>query len=257
MASSLLGETFDIHGGGADLQFPHHENEIAQSEGAFFCADDCNHEHDHSQKFVNYWMHNGFVRVDNEKMSKSLGNFFTIRDVLKEYDAEVIRFFILRAHYRSPLNYSNEHLNDAKSALTRLYTALKDVVIDDNAQVDWSESHAVAFKTAMDDDFNTAVAVSVLFELATLVNKTQDAVLAAQLKALAGVLGLLQRDSQAFLQAGSSTTDVSQIEALIEQRKAAKAAKDFALADSLRGQLTEMGIVIEDKAGGIVEWRHA
>ena len=257
MASSLLGETFDIHGGGADLQFPHHENEIAQSEGAFFCGDDCNHEHDHSQKFVNYWMHNGFVRVDNEKMSKSLGNFFTIRDVLKEYDAEVIRFFILRAHYRSPLNYSNEHLNDAKSALTRLYTALKDVVTDDNAQVDWSESHAAAFKTAMDDDFNTAVAVSVLFELATLVNKTQDAVLAAQLKALAGVLGLLQRDSQAFLQAGSSATDVSQIEALIEQRKAAKAAKDFALADSLRGQLTEMGIVIEDKAGGIVEWRHA
>ena len=240
MSRSLLGETFDIHGGGADLQFPHHENEIAQSEGS------CEHT------FVNYWMHNGFVRVDNEKMSKSLGNFFTIRDVLKQYDAEVVRFFILRAHYRSALNYSDEHLNDAKAALTRLYTALKDV--SDDVAVDWEKPYAVAFKAAMDDDFNTAVAVSVLFDMATQVNKTQDAHLAAQLKALAGVLGLLQRPAQLFLQ-GESIGDVAQIEALIEERKAAKAAKDFARSDALRNQLSAMGVVVEDKSGGVVEWR--
>lgn len=250
MSSSLLGNHFDIHGGGADLQFPHHENEIAQSEGAMQCSDD---SHNHNEQFVNYWMHNGFVRVDNEKMSKSLGNFFTIRDVLKEYDAEVVRFFILRAQYRSPLNYSNEHLNDAKSALTRLYTALKDILVDDKP-VDWTEAHAVAFKSAMDDDFNTAIAVSVLFDLATLVNKTQDVVLASRLKALAGVLGLLQREPHVFLQGGVQD-DVAQIEALIESRKVAKAAKDFAAADAVRAQLTDMGIAIEDKAGGVVEWR--
>ncbi|GHA69489.1 cysteine--tRNA ligase [Formosimonas limnophila] len=250
MSSSLLGNHFDIHGGGADLQFPHHENEIAQSEGAMQCSDD---PHNHNEQFVNYWMHNGFVRVDNEKMSKSLGNFFTIRDVLKEYDAEVVRFFILRAQYRSPLNYSNEHLNDAKSALTRLYNALKDIPVDDKP-VDWTEAHAVAFKSAMDDDFNTAIAVSVLFDLATLVNKTQDVVLASQLKALAGVLGLLQREPHVFLQGGVQD-DVAQIEALIESRKVAKAAKDFAAADAVRAQLTDMGIAIEDKAGGVVEWR--
>ncbi|MGL4767612.1 MAG: cysteine--tRNA ligase [Formosimonas sp.] len=253
MSQALLGETFDIHGGGADLQFPHHENEIAQSEGAMACSDACGHEHSHPQKMVNYWMHNGFVRVDNEKMSKSLGNFFTIRDVLKDYDAEVVRFFIVRTHYRSPLNYSDEHLNDAKAALTRLYTALKDVPVED-AAVDWSNPHAQAFKAAMDDDFNTAVAVSVLFDMATQVNKTQDTQLAAQLKALAGVLGLLQRPAQAFLQGGAGD-DVAQIESLIDARKVAKAAKDFAQADALRAQLTQMGVVIEDKAGGVVEWR--
>lgn len=255
MSSSLLGNHFDIHGGGADLQFPHHENEIAQSEGAMQCGADDHHEH----AFVNYWMHNGFVRVDNEKMSKSLGNFFTIRDVLKEYDAEVIRFFILRAHYRSPLNYSNEHLNDAKAALTRLYNALSQV--DAEVQpIDWSNEYAARFKAAMDDDFNTAVAVSVLFELATEVNKNENPTpFAHLLKSLAGVLGILQREPKAFLQGQSSTSDVdtATIESLIEQRKTAKAAKDFAAADALRAQLTDMGIVIEDKAGGVVEWRRA
>ncbi|MBA4382639.1 MAG: cysteine--tRNA ligase, partial [Sideroxydans sp.] len=187
MGSELLGDHFDIHGGGADLQFPHHENEIAQSEGAHQC------------QFVNYWMHNGFVRVDNEKMSKSLGNFFTIREVLKKYDAEVVRFFILRAHYRSPLNYSDQHLDDAKGALTRLYTALKSAPAEVKA-VDWSEAYAQRFKAAMDDDFNTPEAVAVLFELATEVNRTQSEGHIVQLKALAGVLGLLQSNPIEFLQ---------------------------------------------------------
>ena len=257
MSRALLGESFDIHGGGADLQFPHHENEIAQSEGAMTGADscgaDCGHDHSTQKQFVNYWMHNGFVRVDNEKMSKSLGNFFTIRDVLKGYDAEVVRFFILRAHYRSALNYSNEHLDDALAALTRLYTALKDFELGD-VEVDWNEAHAIAFKAAMDDDFNTALAVAELFDLVTLVNIHKDPVLATQLKALAGVLGFLQRAPNAFLQAGSDD-DVAHIEQLIEQRKIAKASKDFAAADSIRAQLTALGVVIEDKAGGVVEWR--
>ena len=214
----------------------------------------CGHDDAHEHVFVNYWMHNGFVRVDNEKMSKSLGNFFTIRDVLKEFDAEVIRFFILRAHYRSPLNYSNEHLNDAKAALTRLYTALKDFQLNDAVAVDWSSEYGVAFKAAMDDDFNSAIAVSVLFELATQVNKTQDIALAGQLKALAGVLGIVQRDPKLFLQ-GDAADDVALIEQLIEQRTAAKAAKDYTAADAVRAQLTAMNVVIEDKAGGVVEWR--
>lgn len=255
MSRSLLGDSFDIHGGGADLQFPHHENEIAQSEGAFLCTDECNGVHQHDGKMVNYWMHNGFVRVDNEKMSKSLGNFFTIRDVLKTYDAEVVRFFILRGHYRSPLNYSNEHLDDAKAALTRLYTALKEVGELESVTVDWSTPQAIAFKAAMNDDFNTAVAVSVLFDMATLVNKSKDTVLALQLKALANVLGLLERSAQAFLQGTSSVDDVDLIESLIEQRRIAKELKDFAQSDVLRAQLTNMGVVIEDKAGGVTEWR--
>lgn len=250
MSEALLGTHFDIHGGGADLQFPHHENEIAQSEGAKQCH---GHSHDEAEPFVNYWMHNGFVRVDNEKMSKSLGNFFTIRDVLKEYDAEVVRFFVIRAQYRSALNYSNEHLNDARSALTRLYTSLKDFA-DVSPSIDWDEQHAVAFKIAMDDDFNTAIAVSVLFDLATLVNISKDPAHAAQLKGLASVLGLLERAPNDFLQAGSDD-DVALIEELIEQRKTAKTAKDFAGADAIRAQLTAMGVVIEDKVGGVVEWR--
>ena len=190
-------------------------------------------------------------------MSKSLGNFFTIRDVLQEYDAEVVRFFILRAQYRSPLNYSVDTLNDARAALARLYTALKPFDSLTAGPIDWSEPHATAFKAAMDDDFNTPVAVSVLFELANHVNKTADAAAAQLLKSLAGVLGLLERSASEFLQAGgqASDIDVAQIEALIEQRKAAKAAKDFAQADAIRAQLTEMGIAIEDKAGGVVEWR--
>ena len=258
MSKALLGERFDIHGGGADLQFPHHENEIAQSEGALCGGEGCGCDADDKPNgFVRYWMHNGFIRVDNEKMSKSLGNFFTIRDVLQEYDAEVVRFFILRAQYRSPLNYSEDTLNDARAALARLYTALKPFDGLTVGKIDWSEPHATAFKAAMDDDFNTPVAVSVLFELANYVNKTADAAAAQLLKSLAGVLGLLERSASEFLQAGgqASDIDVAQIEALIEQRKAAKAAKDFAQADAIRAQLTEMGIAIEDKAGGVVEWR--
>lgn len=248
MSSDLLGEHFDIHGGGQDLQFPHHENEIAQSEGA------------HQHKFVNYWMHNGFVRVDNEKMSKSLGNFFTIRDVLKNYDPEVMRFFILRAHYRSPLNYSDAHLDDAKNALTRLYTALKDMPVDvPLVDVDWAEAHAVKFADAMDDDFNTAIAISVLFELANEVNKTKDIVLAKQLKALGSIVGLLQRSPNEFLKSRLSTEENGLTEAYIEEqiqaRLTAKKTKDFALADKIRQDLATAGVVLEDKPGGVTEWR--
>ncbi len=249
MGSELLGKQFDIHGGGADLQFPHHENEIAQSEGAHQC------------QYVNYWMHNGFVRVDNEKMSKSLGNFFTIRDVLKKYDAEVVRFFILRAHYRSPLNYSDAHLDDAKGALTRLYTALKVLGEEEREKgegVDWSELHAQRFKAAMDDDFNTPEAVAVLFDLAGDVNRNQSTQAAAQLKTLAGVLGLLQRDPQIFLQGevGTDCLDDAAISAQIEARIAAKKSKDFAEADRIRKELLEAGIVLEDAAQGTT-WRRA
>ena len=243
MSSALLGEQFDIHGGGADLQFPHHENEIAQSEGA------CQHT------FVNYWMHNGFVRVDDEKMSKSLGNFFTIRDVLQQYDAEVVRFFIIRAHYRSPLNYSDAHLDDAKNALTRLYTACKEVPTDDSP-VDWSGPYAIRFSEAMNDDFNTPLAISVLFELASEVNRTKSAQLAGQLKSLAGVLGLLQRPPQEFLQGGADTDD-AMVTGLINARANAKNAKNFAEADRIRAELLSQGIVLEDKPGGITEWRRA
>ncbi|MGB0127988.1 MAG: cysteine--tRNA ligase, partial [Rhodocyclaceae bacterium] len=192
MSSEILGPHFDIHGGGQDLQFPHHENEIAQSEGA------------HGGTFVNYWMHNGFVRVDDEKMSKSLGNFFTIREVLKKYDPEVVRFFILRAHYRSPLNYSDVHLDDARQALTRLYTALKNVppvVVD----VDWTHPLAAAFKAAMDDDFNTPEAIAVLFDLAARANRDHDTLAAGWLKTLGGTLGLLQRMPGSFRQALGNT----------------------------------------------------
>ena len=258
MSKALLGDQFDIHGGGADLQFPHHENEIAQSEGALCGGEGCGCDADGKPKgFVRYWMHNGFIRVDNEKMSKSLGNFFTIRDVLQEYDAEVVRFFILRAQYRSPLNYSVDTLDDARAALTRLYTALKPFDGLTVGEIDWSEPHAAAFKAAMDDDFNTPIAVSVLFELANHVNKTNDPAAAQLLKSLAAVLGLLERPASEFLQAGGQADeiDVAQVEALIEQRKAAKVAKDFAQADAIRTQLTEMGIVIEDKPGGAVDWR--
>ncbi|TAK89431.1 MAG: cysteine--tRNA ligase [Burkholderiaceae bacterium] len=242
MSGALLGETFDIHGGGADLQFPHHENEIAQSEGAHGCT------------FVNTWMHNGFVRVDNEKMSKSLGNFFTIRDVLAKYDAEVVRFFILRAHYRSPLNYSDAHLDDAQHALTRLYSALREATPDD-APIDWQEDHAQRFAAAMNDDFNTPIAIAVLFELAGETNKTHSPVLARQLKKLAGLLGLVERSSHDFFQAAPAGLDEAAIQTRIAERSAAKKAKDFALADRIRAELEQQGVALEDKPGGVTEWR--
>jgi cysteinyl-tRNA synthetase len=238
MSGSLLGETFDIHGGGQDLQFPHHENEIAQSEGAS------------GHPFVRYWMHNGFVRVDEEKMSKSLGNFFTVREVLKKFDAEVVRFFILRAHYRSPLNYSDAHLDDAKSALGRLYTALKNS--SGSAPLDWSEAHAVRFKAAMDDDFNTPEAVAALFDLAGRVN-AGDKRLAPQLRALGGVLGILQRSPEAFFQGGLDSTA---IDAMIRAREAARKRRDFAEADRLRTELLGRGVVLEDGPRGTT-WRRS
>ena len=242
MSSKLLGEPFDIHGGGEDLQFPHHENEIAQSEGA------------NGTKFVNYWMHNGFVQVEKEKMSKSLGNFFTIRDVLKRYDPEVVRFFIVRAHYRSPINYSDRTLDDAKNALTRLYTALKDQQVK-NEKPDWDEPHARRFKEAMDDDFGTPEAVAVLFELANKVNSGEKH-LAGQLKALGGVLGLLQRNAQQFLQAKPAGVSEAWILEKIADREAARKRKDYAAADGIRKELLEQGIVLEDK-GGKTTWRRA
>jgi cysteinyl-tRNA synthetase len=248
MSCATLGEHFDIHGGGADLQFPHHENEIAQSEGAFGHA------------MTNYWVHNGFVRVDNEKMSKSLGNFFTIRDVLKKYDAEVVRFFILRAHYRSPLNYSDVHLDDARVALTRLYTALAEFDLGSGAaEVDWTEAHAMRFRDAMDDDFNTPVAMAVLFDLVTEINKNKSAALARQFKALAGVLGILQRVPQAFLQAGSGqgAEGDAAIADAIARRIEAKKARNFAESDKIRAELLAAGVILEDKPDGSTNWRRA
>jgi cysteinyl-tRNA synthetase len=243
MSCRLLGEHFDIHGGGQDLQFPHHENEIAQSEGAT------------GQPFVNYWMHNGFVRVDEEKMSKSLGNFFLIRDILKRYDAEVVRFFILRAHYRSPLNYSDAHLDDARQALARLYTALK-AAPGAAAPVDWNEPHARRFRDAMDDDFGTPEAVAALFDLANEINRG-GVELAGQLRGLGGVLGLLQRDSQAFLQTGPAAgLPDAQIAERIAARIAARKAKNFAEADRIRRELESAGVILEDGPQGTT-WRRA
>jgi cysteinyl-tRNA synthetase len=246
MSCATLGKHFDIHGGGADLQFPHHENEIAQSEGAF------------GQQMANFWVHNGFVRVDNEKMSKSLGNFFTIRDVLKKYDAEVVRFFILRAHYRSPLNYSDAHLDDAKGALTRLYTALADIDLSSGElAVDWDETHAVRFREAMDDDFNTPIAVAVLFDLVTELNKSRSMAHARQLKALAGIIGLLERSPVEFLQGGSGEQSPEAIQEMIDARIVAKKQRNFAESDKIRAELLAAGIILEDKPDGTTNWRRA
>ena len=254
MSCQLLGKTFDIHGGGADLQFPHHENEIAQSEGAFAAET--------GKPFVNTWMHNGFVRVNEEKMSKSLGNFFTIRDVLKEFDPEVVRFFILKAHYRSPLNYSDAHLEEAKQGLTRLYNALASV--EDIPNYGKASTWRSRFVTVMNDDFNTPEAIAILFELAAEVNKAsgeEKRDLARELKQLAKFLGLLQREPKAFLQAGGGSAaadnDTVAIEAAIQARVDAKQAKDFGRADQIRQELLSKGIVLEDKPGGVTLWRRA
>ena len=264
MSENLFGDTFDIHGGGADLQFPHHENEIAQSVGA--TGHTCGHDHaqtHHGQSIashVKYWLHNGFIRVDGEKMSKSLGNFFTIREVLKQYDPEVVRFFILRAHYRSPLNYSDAHLDDAKGALTRLYTTLKNTPA---AEFDLSENandYTRRFYAAMNDDFGTVEAVAVLFELAGEVNKTNDAHLAGCLKALGGIIGLLQRDPIEFLQGGAVLEGLSkkEIDDLVKQYDLACAQNNQAEADLIRNfLLNEYGIFLEDSSTGNTNWRPA
>lgn len=260
MSENLFGDTFDIHGGGADLQFPHHENEIAQSVGA--SGHTCGHDHaqtHHGQSIashVKYWLHNGFIRVDGEKMSKSLGNFFTIREVLKQYDPEVVRFFILRAHYRSPLNYSDAHLDDAKGALTRLYTTLKNTPAAAFKLSENANDYTRRFYAAMNDDFGTVEAVAVLFELAGEVNKTNDAHLAGCLKTLGGIIGLLQRDPTEFLQGGAVSDGLSneEIEDLIARRKQARADKNWAESDRIRDLLNEHKIILEDNAGGTT-WR--
>ena len=255
MGGELFGQTFDIHGGGADLQFPHHENEIAQSCGAHGGL--CGHNAPHAagkriNSHVKYWLHNGFIRVDNEKMSKSLGNFFTIRDVLKKYAPEVVRFFILRAHYRSPLNYSDAHLDDAKNSLARLYNTLGNVQAAEFAVREDANDYTRRFFAAMDDDFNTAEAMSVLFELANEANKTGSAELAGCLKALGGTLGLLQDDPQHFLQSGGEEGGLSadEIEALIAQRKTARETKNWAESDRIRDLLAEHKILLKDGADG-------
>jgi len=258
MARVLLGDTFDIHGGGADLQFPHHENEIAQSEGAS------------GLPLARVWMHNGFVNIDNEKMSKSLGNFFTIRDVLQKFDAETLRFFIVRAHYRSPLNYSDVHLDDARSALRRLYTALSLVPPVDEA-LNWDDSFAARFKAGMDNDFGTPEAVAVLFDLAAEVNRTRSGARAGLLKALGGCLGLLQANPADWLQgrrthdtsgdlggpgsqlsgtARGASLDLAEIEARIAARAEAKQRRDFSAADGIRAELLAQGVVLKDSPSG-------
>ncbi len=252
MSCALLGESFDIHGGGADLQFPHHENEIAQSEGA------------HGVPLARFWMHNGFVNIDNEKMSKSLGNFFTIREVLQKYDAETLRFFLVRTHYRSPLNYSDVHLDDARAALRRLYTALEAAPPAPPVAIDWAQPHAARFKAAMDEDFGTPEAIAVLFDLAAEVNRTRAAQAAGLLKALGGTLGLLQRDPLAFKRwrapgdaaAERAALSAEAIAGCIAQRAAAKAAKNFAEADRIRKDLLVQGIVLKDTPAGTT-WESA
>ena len=249
MSMHCLGEHFDIHGGGQDLQFPHHENEIAQSEGATGCT------------FANYWIHNGFVRVDDEKMSKSLGNFFTVREILDKYRPEEVRYFILSSHYRSQLNYSESHLNEAQSSLARLYTALSESAPEQGVVI---ADYVDTFKEMMNDDFNTARATSLLHEIASELNRENDKsskkalAYAATLKHLGGILGILQTDPETFLKSaiGAASSNISdeQIEALIQQRQDAKSNKNYQEADSIRDELAAAGITLEDSPEG-TKWR--
>ena len=244
MCKALLGTHFDIHGGGIDLQFPHHENEIAQSEAA------------NAGPFVNFWLHNGHLMFDDEKMSKSLGNFFTIRDVLQRYDGETLRFFMLRAHYRSPLDFTERNVEDARNALRRLYTALEVMEPPPAPTLDWNASAAKPFRAAMNEDFNTPQALAVLFDLAAQLNRSPDPVRAAELRALGGTLGLLQQAPRAYLQAGG-TLDSDAIAERIEARTAAKRARDFELADRIRRELAGRGVVLQDAPDGTTTWRKA
>jgi cysteinyl-tRNA synthetase len=241
MAAELLGRRFDIHGGGPDLIFPHHENEIAQSEGAY------------DEPFANTWIHTGALRMGGEKMSKSLGNVLRIRDAVAQYGGEVLRLFMVRSHYRSQLQFAEEQLDEARSALATLYIALRDTRPDD-LPFDWTEAHAVRFAAAMDDDFNTAVALATLFDLASDVNRTKSAAQARQLRAAGAFLGLLQQNPEQFLRGGEGAADAARIEALIAERSAAKKARNFADADRIRALLAAEGVVLEDGAAGTT-WR--
>ena len=242
MSNKILGHHFDIHGGGQDLQFPHHENEIAQSEA----TNDC--------QMANYWIHNGFVKVDNEKMSKSLGNFFTIRSILELYDGEVVRFFILKAHYRSPLNYSDQHLDDARQGLTRLYLTIRDITKTANSVIDWNNSYAKKFKAALDDDFNSAEALSVLFDLSNEINKKNSDTLKVLLINLANILGLLYQNPENFLQGKDGLISDSDINTMIKKRNDAKQDRNYNEADAIREHLLSQGIILEDTEKGTI-WR--
>jgi cysteinyl-tRNA synthetase len=245
MSEEILGKNFDIHGGGQDLQFPHHENEIAQSEAHNNC------------QFANYWMHNGFLNVNDEKMSKSLGNFFTLRDALNQYNPEVIRYFMLKSHYRSPLNFSYDNLLDAKNSLSKIYQTLRDYDLNaDNCnidEIDWSDRYAVSFKNAMDDDFNTSLAISVLFEIVTEINREKNSEFAKLLYTLANTIGLLSSNPQQFLQSGVELS-AQVIEEMIMKRNQARLDRDFALSDKIRDELLSNKIVLEDSKNGTI-WR--
>ena len=242
MSNKLLGNHFDIHGGGQDLQFPHHENEIAQSEA----ANDC--------KMANYWLHNGFVKIDDEKMSKSSDNFFTIRSILENYLPEVVRFFILKVHYRSPLNYSDVQLEDAKQGLTRLYLSIRDKIVSPKFEINWEDNYAMRFKAALDDDFNTPEAIAVLYELTNDINKNQDDQKKELLISLANSLGILAMNPEDFLQGNFNDSNELNINDLINKRNLAKENKDFEEADRIRKFLLENDILLEDTAEGTI-WR--